>query len=64
MTRQVGLFPTRPCLLVSAAVFRFTLVGILDGVDWPVPTGPNPASSHHPAEGQRQEISDEPGNAK
>ena len=64
MTQQVGLFPTRPCLLVSAAVFRFTLVGILDGVDWPVPTGADSACSHHPAEGQCQEISDEPGNEK
>ena len=64
MTQQVGTVPTRPCLLVSAAEFRFALVGILDGVDWPVPTGPDSACSHYPAEGQRQEISDEPGNEK
>ena len=45
-------------------MFRFTLVGIPDIVHWTFPTAPDCACSHHAAEGQRQEISDEPGNEK
>ena len=59
-TTGESFYPLYP-LGFLADVFRFTMVGLADTVHWLVPSDPDPACSYNPAEGERQEISDESG---